>query len=122
MAQLAATFLPRFVAQSVGLMRVGGGRGLWLFVDFDTLVFDAVVIFAVIWLVRSRGRLNGLAVMVLLVFVLTAGPMIYVVNNFGTLFRLRDMLYVLAALLPVTIAREGAGGVGGEGEKRSALP
>jgi len=33
-----------------------------------------------------------------------AGPMIYTVTNFGTLFRLRQMLYVIAAILPVTLA------------------
>jgi len=38
-----------------------------------------------------------------LAFVMTAGPMLYTVNNFGTLFRLRLMVYFLAALLPITL-------------------
>ena len=44
--------------------------------------------------------------MLLLLFFLTAIPVIYVVNNFGTLFRLREMLYVMAALLPLTLGRQ----------------
>ena len=32
--------------------------------------------------------------------------MVYVVNNFGTLFRLRGMLYLLAALVPVAVERD----------------
>ena len=45
-----------------------------------------------------------MALIVPLVFVMLAGPMIYAVTNFGTLFRLRQMLYVIAAILPVTLA------------------
>jgi hypothetical protein len=42
--------------------------------------------------------------MVLLVLIVTAVPMVYTVANFGTLFRLREMLYFLVAILPVTLA------------------
>ena len=38
-------------------------------------------------------------------FVLSAVPLIYVVNNFGTLFRSRQTLYLIAALLPLTSGR-----------------
>ena len=31
--------------------------------------------------------------------------MIYAVSNFGTLFRLRQMVYLLTVLLPLTLAR-----------------
>jgi hypothetical protein len=104
-ADAAATFLPRFIAQPLGLMQVGGGRGFWLLVDADTLVFDLVVLFAIVYAVRARAR-TPLFLMLVLLFVMTALPMVYVVNNFGTLFRLREMLYLLAALVPVTIARD----------------
>jgi len=101
-----ATFLPRALGQALGLIRVGGGRGLWLVAELDTLAFDAVLLFAIVYVARSRRRVTPLFVFVLLVLVATAGPMIYTVNNFGTLFRLREMLYFLAALLPVTLAPE----------------
>jgi len=101
---LAATFVPRVIGQALGLFRVGGGRGLWLFAEADTVAFDAVLLFALVYSVRARRRITPLFVLVLLVLVATAGPMIYTVNNFGTLFRLREMLYYLAAILPVTLA------------------
>lgn len=106
-ADTVATFIPRFIAQPLGLIRVGGGRGMWLVVDFDTIVFDVVVLFALVYAVRARAR-TPLVLMLVLAFVTTAVPLIYVVNNFGTLFRLREMLYVLAALIPVMTAREAA--------------
>jgi len=105
-ADAVATFVPRFIAQPLGLMRVGGGRGFWLMVDADTLVFDAVILAAFVWAVRARAR-GPLFVMLALLFVMTALPMVYVVNNFGTLFRLRGMLYLLAALVPVAVERDG---------------
>lgn len=101
---VVAAFVPRFVAQPLGLIRVGGGRGLWLFAEADTLAFDAVLLVALVFSLRARRRVTPLFVLVLLVIVTTAGPMIYTVNNFGTLFRLRGMLYFLAAVLPVTLA------------------
>jgi hypothetical protein len=104
----AAMFLPHRVAQAFGLIRVGGGRGLWLFVELDTLAFDLVLLYAIVYcagtLIRSRGQVTPLFVLLLLVFVMLAGPMMYTVTNFGTLFRLRQMLYVIAAILPVTLA------------------
>jgi hypothetical protein len=86
-------------------MRVGGGRGFWLMVDADTLVFDAALLGAFFWAIRARAR-GPLFVMLAVLFVMTALPMVYVVNNFGTLFRLRGMLYLLAALVPVAVERE----------------
>lgn len=107
-AGTAAVFVPRAAAQELHLVRIGGGRGFWLFADFDTVVFSAVILFAIVICTRAlrRGsRITPLFVLVVLVFVATAGPMLYSVNNFGTLFRLRQMLYVLAALAPLTLVR-----------------
>ena len=105
----AAMFIPRAVAQPLGLVQIGGGRGFWLFADADTLVFDLVVLCAFGYcarsLVRRRRRATPLLILVVLVFAALTGPMIYSVTNFGTLFRLRQMVYVLAALLPLTMAR-----------------
>ena len=103
----AAMFIPRFLAQAAGLIHIGGGRGFWVFVEADTLVVDAVVLFAVIYCwraLRSWARVTPLFILLALVFLATAGPMMYAVSNFGTLFRLRLMVYFIAALLPLTLA------------------
>jgi hypothetical protein len=121
-AGLAATFLPHTVGQALGLVRVGGGRGLWLFAELDTLCFDAVLLFAVVYSIRARGPVTPLFVMLVLLFVMTGGPMLYIVNNFGTLFRLRQMLYLIAALIPVTRARAGAGAASAAAGTRSGSP
>ena len=103
-----ATFVPRAAAQPLNLVRIGGGRGFWFFADFDTVVFSAVIVFAIVLCVKAlRGgaRITPLFVFVVLLFFATAGPMFYSVTNFGTLFRLRSMLYVLAAIAPLTLRR-----------------
>ena len=109
----SATFLPRFIAQPLGLVQVGGGRGFWWFADVDTIVLDLVLLYAALTCaraLRSRGaRATPLFVQTILVFVCTAGPMIYTVNNFGTLFRLRQMLFVVAAIAPLTLRHSAAG-------------
>ena len=102
----AAMFLPRFLGESLGLIRVGGGRGLWLFAEVDTLLFDLVLLYGIVHCVRSlrRGaRVTATFVFCVLLFVMTAGPMLYTVNNFGTLFRMRLMVYCIAAILPITL-------------------
>ena len=89
-------FLPRAVAQRLGLVQIGGGRGFWLFADVDTLLFDAVILIAFGYclrrLVRRERRATPLFIMAVLMFVALCGPMSYTVTNFGTLFRLREML------------------------------
>lgn len=108
----AAMFLPRVLAESLGIIRVGGGRGLWLFAEADTIVFDLVLLYAIVHCTRSlrrgRARMTATFILCLLVLVMTAGPMLYTVNNFGTLFRLRLMVYFLAALLPITLRHHSA--------------
>lgn len=103
----AAMFLPRILGESLGLIRVGGGRGMWLFAETDTLVFDIVLLYTIFYCARAlrRGdaKITATFIFCLLVFVMTAGPMLYTVNNFGTLFRLRMMVYCMAAILPVTL-------------------
>lgn len=103
----AAMFLPRMLGEALGLIRVGGGRGLWVFAETDTFVFDLVLLYTIFTCVRAlrRGtaKLTATFIFCLLLFVMTAGPMLYTVNNFGTLFRLRLMVYCVAAILPVTL-------------------
>ncbi len=106
MAGLAAEFLPRTVAQALGLVRIGGGRGFWLFAELDTLVLDGLLIFSIVVCARSlrtHSRITPLFMLLLIVFFATAGPLAYTVNNFGTLFRLRQMLYAILAFLPLTL-------------------
>jgi hypothetical protein len=103
----AAMFLPRVLAESLGIIHVGGGRGFWLFVEVDTIVFDLVLLYAIVYCTRSlrrgQARMTATFVLCVLVFVMTAAPMLYTVNNFGTLFRLRLMVYFVAALLPIML-------------------
>lgn len=106
-AGVAAMFMPRVLAQAFGLIRIGGGRGFWLFAELDTIVFDAVLLFAVVFCVRALrtyARVTPLFILLVMLFLLTAVPMLYTVTNFGTLFRLREMVYLLGALIPLTVA------------------
>lgn len=105
-AGLASTFLPRAVGEALGLVNVGGGRGLWLFVELDTLAFDVVLLVAAVHAMKAirARRVTPTFVLLVLVFAMTAAPMVYAVTNFGTLFRLREMLYFIAAIAPLTLA------------------
>jgi len=100
---LTAMFVPRTLAQALGLIHIGGGRGFWFVAEIDTLVFDAVIFLAIFWCLR--GRQTPLSVLLALLFAITAGAMAYTVTNFGTLFRLRQMVYVIAAIAPLTVRR-----------------
>lgn len=103
----AALSLPRTVAQSLGIIEIGGGRGLWVFVEFDTLIFDALVVAVVIFSFRSiRGASfrNPIFWLILLFLLLLAVPLIYTVANFGTLFRQRLMIYVALVLIPLALS------------------
>jgi hypothetical protein len=108
MAGAVAMLVPHSIAQRLGLIDVRGGRGLWLFADADTVVFVLVHLFSVVYCAAAlrvrRVRVTPLFVLLVLVFAMTAIPMAYSVSNFGTLFRLRQMLYTLAAILPLTLA------------------
>ncbi len=101
---LAAITLPRFVAQRLHLVDVGGGRGLWPLVELDTLCFDAGLAFAIISTVGAGWRrvLRSPAFWMLLMITGGVGlALIYSVSNFGTLFRHRDMILLGLLLLPL---------------------
>ena len=106
--RFVALVAPRSVAAWFGV-EMGGGRGLWAFADMDTLIFDAVLAGALLvsaWrIVRDRASASPLFIALVLILVSAAVPMLYIVNNFGTLFRLRHMLYVVAVLIPVALPR-----------------
>jgi len=103
-AGTAALVLPRWVAQRLGIIKVAGGRGLWVFVEADTIAFDIVLLFAIIGVVRAVPR-GALRVPVFwLILLVTGGIAIavaYTVSNFGTLFRHRDMILLGLTLLPL---------------------
>src|SRR5205823_12299080 len=72
----AVTFLPRVLGQALGLVRVGGGRGLWIFAELDTIAVDAVLLFAIVSIVGSRRRVTALLLLVLLILIVTARPLV----------------------------------------------
>jgi len=110
LAGTAAMILPRAIAQRLGLLDVRGGRGLWLFVEFDTIVFDVVCFFCVAAIVGA-GRRGGLRApvfwLILMVTVVVGGLLAYTVSNFGTLFRHREMVLLGLLLLPLAALPQG---------------
>jgi purine-cytosine permease-like protein len=68
---------------------------LW-FTEIDTVIFDAALLLAV-FSIGSRLRLSlrePLTWLMLLITSLIGIPLVCVVSNFGTLFRLREMIYI----------------------------
>ncbi|HEX7709202.1 MAG TPA: hypothetical protein VF701_22300 [Thermoanaerobaculia bacterium] len=104
---VAAGTLPLSIAKGLGLIEVGGGRGMWLFVELDTLVFDLLLVVVLVVLfdsLRKRAIPSPLTVLLLSTAILLGGAVFYVVSNYGTLFRHRQMVYVTLALVPVAVA------------------
>lgn len=102
-----ATFVPTSIQRLAGHGVVTGGRGLLWFADIDTVLFDVVLVVGLVWsaLAWRRSLLsNSVYILVVLLSVFIAVPMIYTVTNFGTLFRLRGMVLVMVALLPLAAA------------------
>lgn len=104
-----ALLLPRPLANATGLVEMHGGRGLWLFADADTLLFDVFLIIALAALLRAPRApnwRNPLLWLVLIFTVVTAVAFVYTVNNFGALFRYRSMVFVGVVLIPVAARSE----------------
>jgi hypothetical protein len=105
---LGVLVLPRVVGERLGVFHIGGGRGLFWFADVDTLAFD-IVLFYVVAAVALRWRAawrNPLAWLAFTITLLLAGPLAYSVTNFGTLFRLREMVYIGLLLTPLAAAAD----------------
>jgi hypothetical protein len=106
LAGVVAAFVPRAIAQPLGLIVMGGGRGFWLIVDADTIVLDALLVFAIVVCIRdfrARRAIAPAAVLVLASIVAIGVPLLYTVNNFGTLFRLRQIIAMEICLLPLVM-------------------
>ncbi|HUO84164.1 MAG TPA: hypothetical protein VM534_03530, partial [Thermoanaerobaculia bacterium] len=99
--------LPRAVVTGIGLAEIGGGRGLWLFAELDTLYFDAFLLIVLIMSYQAgRGVLRDPMWITLMVTTMMVWiPLAYVVTNYGTLFRLRELVFVLIALIPLAADR-----------------
>jgi hypothetical protein len=105
---LAALLLPRFVSHALGIVEIGGGQGLWLLTETDTLLFDAVLIVAVLSLfraLRSRpARRAGVWLSALVTFGIL-GALSYTVTNYGTLFRHRSMVFIGLCMIAILATR-----------------
>lgn len=108
-----AAFVPRVILQRFELLEIGGGRNLWLFADFDTLFFDATLLAAIALCFRRRSA-SPVFWLIATVVVVVGASLLYVMPNFGTLFRLRLVLLTGFALLPLAWRSGGAKEVGGE--------
>jgi hypothetical protein len=94
-----AFFLPHAIAGG----NIGGGRGLWLFADADTIFFDIVLLAAMVALFRTPREKwrNPILWLVLVTTIAMGAAFIYCVSNFGALFRYRSMIFIGVAMLPV---------------------
>jgi hypothetical protein len=103
---IVAIFLPRSVGEWLGLIEIGGGRGMLWFTDIDTLIFDVALLFAA-WLLMAGFRVayrDPLTWLILMLTLMVGVPLAYSVSNFGTLFRYRDIVYLGCLLAPLAVA------------------
>lgn len=101
----AALILPQRLGEWLGIFHIGGGRGMLWFTEFDTIIFDAVLFLALAALFVHRRILlrNPLTWLVVLITLAIGVPLAYSISNFGTLFRLREMIYLGLVLVPVVV-------------------
>jgi hypothetical protein len=114
---MSAMIVPRFLGETLGLYHIGSNSRMFLFADFDTLYFDAVLLFALYWLVRSlrRGGWRSPALLLVMISTVAMAVMLaYTITNFGTLFRHRGMVFIGLVMIPLIVA--------GEVARRNAVP
>jgi hypothetical protein len=105
----SALLLPRSVAVSLGLVSIGGGKGLWVFADLDTVAFDLLLLVSAVVVFRSfrRGAWRDPLVWFLVtISIVMATLLAYTISNYGTLFRHREMVATTACLLALSAARK----------------
>jgi hypothetical protein len=108
----AAMLLPITLLQELSIVDLrGGGRGLLIVTDLDTLFLDLTLIAGLFLVFSNRFRLmrhpSGVIFMLVLA-VITGLLAAYVVTNFGTLFRLRMLSIVPVWLLPLAAGTAGS--------------
>lgn len=126
----AALLIPRSIGERLGLFHIGGGRNLWWVSDVDTIIFDVVFFAALFWTarsLRSASLRNPIFWLVTSLTIMIGLPLIYVVTNFGTLFRMREMIYLGLMLIPLTLVsappkRDTALAVAGGDAEAASLP
>lgn len=103
---IAATVLPRTVGEPLGFFHIAGGRGMLWFTELDTLIFDLSLLLAVTAVaLRFRAALrNPMTWLIVVLTVLVGGPLVYSITNYGTLFRLREMIYLGLLFTPLAVA------------------
>lgn len=105
---LAALLLPRKVGDALGLVSIGGGRGLMWFADVDTILFNVLLIACVAILVagmRQGAWRDAFVWYLVIATIVIAGALAYTVSNYGTLFRHRQMVVATLALIGIAAAR-----------------
>jgi hypothetical protein len=108
LAGASAVLVPSSVARAFGLIEMHGGRGLLWFTDVDTLIFDAMILIALAYVIRRwRWAWRNPLVWLVLILGSVGLPLLYIVTNFGTLFRLRMVIFVAAALTPLVVTMAG---------------
>lgn len=110
-AASAALLVPPSLARAVALCEMGGGRGLWLFADADSVVFGLMLALAAVAAVRafrSNGARAPLLWLVLITAAVLSVAIVYSVNNYGAMFRYRSMVFALLAIVPAAASRQAA--------------
>jgi hypothetical protein len=102
----ASVVVPRSIGERLGLFHIGGGQGMFWFTELDTAIFDLILVWAIVALAsyRAVSWRNPLVWMLALLTLLAGIPLVYAISNFGTLFRLREMIYIGLALTPLALA------------------
>lgn len=121
----AAMLLPITLLEALSIVDLrGGGRGLLMVTDFDTLFLDLTLIASFFLVFRNRFLLlrnPSAAVFMLMLALITGLLAAYIVTNFGTLFRLRMLSIVPVWLLPLAAGSTGPRETMSEHDNRGGL-
>jgi hypothetical protein len=103
-----ALLLPRSLGNALGLISIGGGRGMMWFADVDTVLMDILLLIVLAVIVRSFRRGAWKDVFVWYLLFVTVGiflALAYTISNYGTLLRHRGMMLTTAMLLAIVAPR-----------------